>query len=153
MKAKWKIGVLLMAIVFCVALIPPLVSGARAGSSGGLKKELAAVVQLDNEQAVLNGNLFPLETAAPYQDETGVTMVPLKVVANAMGAELTWDTAAEQAVLSGGDSEVGFKPGSVVLSGGEQALAPLETAPVINDGVIFVPASDTARTMAWQYYE
>lgn len=150
MKSKWKIGVLLMACVFCVALIPPLLSGARAGGS---KKELSAVLQLQNEQAVLNGNVFPLETAAPYQDTAGVTMAPLKVLANALGAELSWDNAAAQAVLSAGDTTLQLRPGEVTLRDGEQTLDALEAAPVLDNGVLFVPAASVARSMQWQYYE
>ena len=60
-----------MAIVFCLAILPPLISGASAGGFpllGGSSSEL--VLQEGNDRAMLNGKEVSLgENAAVYRSE------------------------------------------------------------------------------------
>jgi len=71
--------------------------------------------------------------AAPFIDpETNRTMLPLRVVSTAMGAEVSWDAANRNAIVVLGDIEI-------VMSV-DEALPDGMGSPMIVDDRVFVPA-------------
>lgn len=86
--------------------------------------------------------------AAPYIDNAGRTMVPIRFIANAMGildTQITWDQATKTATIFG-EKVVSIKVGSnqIVASG---TTITMDTVAVNNNGRIFVPARFVANAL------
>lgn len=75
------------------------------GSKGAQEFQL----QINSRHAQVNGKQVQLEV--PAQMVSGTTMVPLRFVAEALGAEVEWNAAAQQVVIN---TPAGEEPGPVV---------------------------------------
>lgn len=146
---KWKIGALLMAGVFCIAILPPLISGARAGGTSNSVKEI--VFQMENERALADGQIVTLgdANAVPYQAEDDSIMVPLRGLSDTLNAEMGWDNASQTATLTLGKKSLSITVGSDELTSGEEKIA--VSSPAINSGgTLFVPAEAVSSALGWQ---
>lgn len=74
---------------------------------------------------------------AAYQDESGVWMVPVEPIAEALGMSLVADEAQEGTYQMG--RAVSFTVGSTTYGYARMAPIELDTAPVEQDGVVYVP--------------
>ena len=132
---KWKIGAVLMLIVFCLAIVPTVVSGVSAGGlSDVFSSAKQLVVEVGNNNAMLSGEKVSLGDiqSAVYTDENGEIMLPLSGTAEAMGMKLDWDGSSTNAKLTKDD-----KTFDVVV--------------VLQQENAFVSAKGLAETMAWTY--
>lgn len=155
---KWKIGAVLMAFVFFLAILPPLLSGAGAmdglsigGLLGGSSHEL--VLQEGNEQAMAGGEAVSFgddASAAVYRSEQGDMMVPARGLADAMELELTEEESGVTFVS--GKTEITVPVGGSEITGGEEAV-PVSSPAVNTDGTLFVPAQAVAQAFGWGYAE
>ena len=100
----------------------------------------AATIDPETVQLIVNGEVLDAPTPYTYSDGTGGTvMIPLVAVAEALG----------YTVVDNGE-EVVVGPGSLVTAGvnsyhrGREAPIELSFAPVIQDGVMFVP---------WEFFQ
>jgi hypothetical protein len=88
------------------------------GSKGSREFSL----QINSRNAVVNGQ--PVALSVPAQMLSGTTMVPLRFVAEALGAEVEWNAAARQVVINAGEQEApapgGRLTGEVVAVKGDQ---------------------------------
>lgn len=79
----------------------------------------------------------PLE-AAPYLTESGRTMVPLRALGEALGAEFAWDAADRQVTYLRDGTEIVLTLGSMeILVNGERRK--IDSAPQAAAGRTFVP--------------
>lgn len=151
---KWKIGAVLMAIVFCLAILPPLISGASAGGFpllGGSSSEL--VLQEGNDRAMLNGKEVSLgENAAVYRSEAGDAMVPIRGLSDALGMEMEWDNAAQTATLTLDKTAVKIAVDGTEITGGEETV-PVSSPAVNTNGTLYVPVKAVSQAFAWGYAE
>ena len=153
---KWKIGAVLMALVFCLAIVPPLVSGAGAWDGiGGLFRGSGheLVVQAGNEKAIADGEAASFgsdASAAVYRSENDDLMVPASGFAKAM--ELEFKEAADALTFVSGKTEVTVPVGGSEITGGKETVA--VSSPATNtDGTLFVPAEAVAQAFGWGYAE
>lgn len=80
---------------------------------------------------LINGEKVTVET--PYVVGTGVTLVPIRVISEAFGAEVDWDGATKTVTVSCGECKVIVTVGSkTALVNGEEKT--LEEVPELTDG-------------------
>jgi hypothetical protein len=94
----------------------------------------AAAFDPDTVQIIVNGEVIDAPT--PFTDsEAGTIMLPVAAIAEALG----------YTVVDEGDGEIVIGPGTLLTEGlnsyfrGREAPIELPSAPVIRDGVMFVP--------------
>ena len=90
---------------------------------------------VDSQQVV-----FP--DAQPYLDSAHRTMVPIRFVTEAMGADVQWDADTSTAVISKNGITVNITKGSKTLtvnSASGTSYVTMDTVAVIKDGRTFVP--------------
>jgi trimeric autotransporter adhesin len=91
---------------------------------------------INNKAAMVNGAEVKLDTAPIVL--SGVTYLPLRFIADAMGAEVAWDQASKKVTVLRGDKLLELQIGSddMIASGVRQ---PAPAAPLIRDGRTLVP--------------
>ena len=120
-----KFVCLILAFLICSSLC--LVAG--AASDGTIK------LTVDSQQVV-----FP--DAQPYLDSAHRTMVPIRFVTEAMGADVKWDSNTSTAVISKNGITVNITKGSKTLtvnSASGTSYVTMDTVAVVKDGRTFVP--------------
>lgn len=85
---------------------------------------------------IINGE--KLEKAKAYVDDKGRVMVPLRPVANALGLEVRWEGEGQRIFLG---KDISLQIGVDCYSRMDGKPLPLETAPVLQKGVTYVPLS------------
>ena len=98
------------------------------------------------KQIMVNGRVMILDVAPFIVPETGRTLVPVRFVSEALGADVDWQPEAQQVVIRDGDSEIVLAIGSSeVLVGGNSRI--LDCAPVIANNRTFVPLRFVSETL------
>lgn len=102
------------------------------------QNSFAAVILL------LNGKQLPTD-AAPFLEQ-GRVFVPVRAVAEALGAEVGWDAQTERVSISGPETKIEFQAGSpgVLVNGTETQVIP--SARVVN-GRTMVPVRFVSETL------
>lgn len=109
MRQVFRAGLsLLLALVLILGCVPALAAEAEeaaeaAASTDGVK----LLLQVGSARAVLNGQTASLENAPQYFTN-GAILVPLRFVADTLGAQVSWDGAAKRTVLTYGDTQLSF---------------------------------------------
>ncbi|MDQ0196077.1 family 10 glycosylhydrolase [Paenibacillus wynnii] len=115
---KWIVGLLL--IVLC---LPLLSSGARAAT---------AVITIELDGRALTGDVNP------YITTTNVTMVPLGIISQGLGAGVSWDQATKTVTITQDQTVLKLVNGKkTALVNGSSVV--LETSVQIKQGRIMVP--------------
>lgn len=157
---KWKMGAALMACVFFLAILPPLISGARAGDVGvfaGIGKDAAheLVMQQGNARAMVDGQDISLGdsvAAAVYRSAQGDVMAPVRGIVEAMELVMEWDNPSQTVTLHQGKSKAEIAVGGNEITGGKQAVA--AGTPAVNvEGTLFIPVRALAQAFDWAYAE
>lgn len=157
---KWKTGAVLMAFVFCLAILPPLVSGARAGGMGvfaGIGNDALheLVMQEGNARAMADGQELSLGDsvgAAVYRSAQGDIMAPVRGIVEAMELVMDWDNPSQTVMLAQGKTKAEIAVGSSEITGGKQAIA-VSTPAVNTGGTLFIPVRALAQAFDWAYTE
>ncbi|KJS12250.1 MAG: hypothetical protein VR67_10005 [Peptococcaceae bacterium BRH_c8a] len=101
-------------------------------------------------QASVNNSPYTLD-AAPYVDQkAGRTLVPLRFVSEALGADVKWDAATQQVTILNGDRTITITLNSnrVLVDGQSQEI---DCAPVVlPPGRTFVPLRFVSETLGSQ---
>ena len=138
---KWKIGAVLMAIVFFLAIVPTVISGVSAGGFTDIfSSAQQLVVEVGNNNAMLSGQKISFGDDiqnAVYADETGEIMLPISGTAQAMGMELSWDGSTPNAKLTKDDKTFDV---NIVYPQTNDINAP-----------VFMSAKNFADGMGWTY--
>jgi len=98
-------------------------------------------IEIGSRKYQLNGAPMEMDTA-PFIDENDRTMLPVRVVANALGisdGDIAWDDTTKTAFFTRPDGKVVSCTAGVkmIKIGGEEVE--IDTAPVIRDDRIFLP--------------
>ncbi|MFN3653431.1 MAG: stalk domain-containing protein [Armatimonadota bacterium] len=93
----------------------------------GSKGRLEFTLQIDSRGATVNGS--PVMLDVPAQLVQGTTMVPLRFVAEALGAEVEWNAAAQQVVIHSEDDGAPADPR--LLDGEVVAIRPNADPPTV----------------------
>jgi hypothetical protein len=87
--------------------------------------------------------------ASPYIDSaSGRTLVPVRYLADSLGATTTWDAATRGVTVSTAVYDIGMIIGSTTLTVDGQAQT-MDVAPVINNGRTYLPARDVANALGF----
>ncbi|MBR2593119.1 MAG: InlB B-repeat-containing protein [Firmicutes bacterium] len=99
------------------------------------------VIRIDDTKYQLNGKNMELDSA-PFIDENDRTMLPVRVVANALGisdADIVWDDNTKTASFTRPDGKVvSCTVGSNIIKIGDEEVE-IDTAPVIRNDRIYLP--------------
>ena len=115
-----------LALIFLVGCISTV---SAANEKSGI------ILAVDSEKV-----LFP--DAQPYLDAAHRTMVPIRFVTEAMGADVKWNSKTETAVITKGKTTVEIKKGEkflTVTNSGKKSTVEMDTAAVVQNGRTFVP--------------
>jgi hypothetical protein len=136
---------LLLAIAMLVSVF--CMTGAAAASENIGSKVLTVKY---NGEAVI----FP--DAQPFVDQNNRTLIPVRFVAETMGAAVSWDQAAQTAVIEQNGITVSVPIGSDTLSvvrNGSTDTVKMDTAAIIRDERTYVPIRFVAEAVgAWVGY-
>lgn len=99
-----------------------------------LKEETAPISDVSILDIVVNGE--KIEAEAPYRDEQGVIMVPLRGIAEALGFDVSWNAESRKIVL---DQNISLVIGKDQYMSVEAVPIQLGAAPEIIEGRTFVP--------------
>ena len=127
MKNRKRVCALLLALTIVAAAFG--VMFAAPANDGTIK------LTVDSQQVV-----FP--DAQPYLDSAHRTMVPIRFVTEAMGADVKWDSNTSTAVISKNGITVNITKGSKTLtvnSANGTSYVTMDTVAVVKDGRTFVP--------------
>jgi len=106
-----------------------------AGSASAADGNIEVSVQIGNENVTVNGE--PIKVAKPYLSNN-ITLVPLRVITTAFGAEVTWNSSTNSILLTYNGSEIELTIGSKTVKAGGVAST-LEAAPELSGGTTMVP--------------
>ena len=87
-----------------------------------------------------------------YINDAGRTMVPLRVVGDAMGYDTEWSAGTVHVTGEGGAVDVTMTIGETAYTANDQAGS-FETAPVIQNGRTYLPARDFSEIYGNIYWE
>ena len=96
--------------------------------------------------AVLNINGEKIEVVAPYIAGEGTTLVPLRVISEAFGAEVTWDGETKSVKIVDGTTEIALQieSNTAVVNGEEKTL---DAAPELTNDTTMVPLRFISETL------
>ena len=96
--------------------------------------------------AVLNINGEKIEVTAPYIAGEGTTLVPLRVISEAFGAEVKWDGETKSVKIVDGTTEIALQIASntAVVNGEEKTL---DAAPELTNDTTMVPLRFISETL------
>jgi len=98
----------------------------------------------------VNGELVDFPDGKPYVDENSRTMIPVRFVTEALGADVSWDGPNQTAVIEKDGTTVKIKIGSpelAVITNGKTSTVKMDTAAVVKDGRTYVPIRFVAEAL------
>lgn len=110
----------------------------------GIKDALVSIsLSAGSTTMTLNGE--EVEITAPYVTDEGVTLVPLRVITEAFGAEVVWDEETQSINITYEEVNLKLAIGSKAAVINEHAEE-LESAPELKDGTTMVPLRFISET-------
>lgn len=104
-----------------------------------LAQERATIyVYLDGEEIVPAGGYQQLRESLPAQAQNGRTLVPIRAVSEALGAQVTWVQESNQVRLLRGTDEIVMTLGQTGATRNGQPFQ-MDVAPFAQEGTTFVP--------------
>lgn len=104
-----------------------------------LAQERATIyVYLDGEEIVPAGGYQQLRESLPAQAQNGRTLVPIRAVSEALGAQVTWVQETNQVRLLRGTDEIVMTLGQTGATRNGQPFQ-MDVAPFAQEGTTFVP--------------
>ncbi len=133
------------SIIFLVVLVALL---ALAGPA--LANSTSAEFVIGLNQYFVNDQTPGIQMdAAPYIDaSSGRTLVPVRYLADALGATTNWDADTQTVAVTTAVYNISMVIGSTTLTVNGQAQT-MDVAPVINDGRTYLPARYVAKTLGY----
>ena len=121
-----------------------VVTAGRDNDDSTVVKEIKIGV---GEEKIKSGmNMIALDAPA-YINEEGYTMLPLRAVAEALDANVSWDDATKSITVMRGQRVVSFSAGSrnMYING---TTVPMNASVEIKDGRAFIPVRDIANALS-----
>lgn len=114
----------------------------------------SVVMTIGSDQYLINNELFDGSVdnlGAPYVDSAWRTMVPVRVLAESFGAEVTFDEEAQTVTIVDGDTTIVMTVGSTEYTINGEAAEAMDTAPVIgSDNRTYVPVRFVAEGLGYE---
>jgi hypothetical protein len=95
----------------------------------------------------VNGQAYNSD-AAPFIS-SGRTLVPVRYLAAAVGAQTAWDAATQTITITKGGTTIDLTIGSTTITTNGKA-SQMDTAPLIENGRTYLPARDIAEALGYQ---
>ncbi len=152
MKRNRKIVsiVLFAVMILAIIILPAFIAGnkAMADTTGSTGNSAEFVIGLN--QYFVNDQTPGIQMdAAPYIDaSSGRTLVPVRYLADALGATTNWDASTQTVTVTTAVYNISMVIGSTTLTVNGQAQT-MDVAPVINDGRTYLPARYVAETLGY----
>lgn len=102
-------------------------------------------------EALLNLNGVEHSIPAPYANENGTLMIPLRAIAEAMGFTVQWHGETGDIVLKNGALYVKMNAFADGYSFSKMAAVKLGTAPIAENGMTFVPVEFITEVLGGDY--
>jgi len=103
-----------------------------------------------------NGEAVIFPDAQPFVDENNRTLIPVRFVAETMGAKVDWNQTMQTAIITQNDITINVPIGSdtlTVTENGNTTTVKMDTAAVCKDNRTFVPIRYVAQSLgAWVGY-
>lgn len=113
--------------------------------------DLSGIEQNPTEiKVVVNNELVSFPDAKPFTDENNRTLIPVRFVSEAMGADVSWDQDTQTARIANDEIIVEITVGKKelrVTHGTETAVVTMDTKAINRDGRIFVPIRFVAEAL------
>ena len=93
----------------------------------------------------VTGEVVIWTDAEPYIDTNSRTMTPFRVVGDALGLTIAWDSAAREASFSDGTRTIYFPIGSTAARTSEGTTVEMDTSAVIVNGRTYAPVRYLAQ--------
>jgi hypothetical protein len=149
--------VLFVAMMLAIIVFPAFVRSDKAiadttGSTG------ASTIPINSAEFVIGMNQYFVNNqtpgismdAAPYIDPaSGRTLVPVRYLADALGATTNWDADTQEVTVATAVYNIAMTIGSTTLAVNGQAQT-MDVAPVINNGRTYLPARWVAEALGYQ---
>lgn len=126
MKKQFIAAVLSAAMAFSCA---PMAYAADDTAESNGKVEISFKVG----DSVLNINGVPTEVETPYVAGEGTTLVPLRVITEAFGAQVDWEDETEKITLTYPDVNIVLQIGNIVAQINNHSETLLEAPALVND--------------------
>lgn len=154
---KKRISVLL-AVVMIVSVL--CMTGAAAVDTTTATTDTAKTDTITIGSNVLtvkyNGESIVFPDAQPFMDENNRTLIPVRFVAETMGADVSWDSDAHAAVIKQNGTAITVPIGSdtiTVTMNGSSSTIKMDTQAVLSNGRTYVPIRYVAEVLgAWVSY-
>lgn len=143
-------GVLIALILLIVIAVPVgfrLVKGVTGAIFGGSKNQV--VFQVYNSKAYVGGEIKDMGGAAPFVDDSGTAVVPLKAMCESLGLEPGWEQVSKTASITHKKDTVRVTVGSKTLRFNDETRT-MATAPAIVDGTTYVPVREICEALSWK---
>jgi hypothetical protein len=151
--------ILFVAMLLAMIIAPTIVSGnnAIADSTTTTENANSSTVSIQSASFVIGMNQYFINNqipgismdAAAYIDPTsGRTLVPVRYLADALGATTNWDGASQTVTVTTAVYTIQLVIGSATLTVDGQAQA-MDVAPAINNGRTYLPARDVANALGF----
>ncbi|WNS41509.1 copper amine oxidase N-terminal domain-containing protein [Paenibacillus sp. MMS20-IR301] len=121
-----------LIMLLCAGLLPAIHTAAPAQAAPVAGGQIMPVM-INNQYVLFPGKL------APYM-QAGRLMVPVRALAGALGAQLTYDAATKSSTVSLLGESVGqLRAGQATAVTGNGSTIALGASPQLREGVLFVP--------------
>lgn len=104
----------------------------------------------------VNGRLVEFPDAQPYYDENNRTMIPVRFVTEALGADVSWSTLSKGALIEKDGISIALPVGTnqmIVTRDGVKTTKTLDTKTVLKEDRTYVPIRAVAEELgAWVNY-
>lgn len=94
-------------------------------------------------KVAVDSRMIEFPDAQPFIDNNGRTLIPVRFVSEAMGADVKWDAASRVATISKGgisvEVAIGNKALSVTEANGSKRTVQMDTTAVMHEGRTYVP--------------
>lgn len=132
----------IVSIAILALLMAALILTASAADTA---KDIRVEMTVGQADYTVNGKTQTMDTA-PYVNSDDRTMVPLRFLGEAIGADVSWDAAADTAVIVYGDQTIKFKLFENTMQVDDQVFT-IDTKSTIQNGRTMVPLRAAAEAI------
>ncbi len=119
----------------------------------GIEVERTVDIGSDELAVRVNGDLVEFPDARPFIDDNSRTLIPVRFVAESMGADVDWDNESRTAIIERDDIAILVPIGSDTISVTENGVTEyvtMDTEAIISESRTYVPIRFVAESLgAW----
>ena len=144
-------GVLAALILLIVLAIPVGIKVVKSVIGGSVGTANQAVFQVYNSKALIGKVIVDLGGAAPFIDQSGSTVIPLRALSQGLGIaddQVGWEQVTNTVQIKQKKNTIRVQVGSKTLRINDESRE-MSTAPVMVDGTTYVPVRDICEAFSW----